>query len=142
MKIHLQELTNPFAIKQLMLYDNIHQAVILDSDMDNWIPNPQSGYYCVYKDDSPMGILVLERFCSNALMYHGGIFEAQRHNNTGEFLKALFTEIKELSNNKKLFTTILTTNEPALKAVKKAGFKELCVLKEASVKGDMILLSE
>lgn len=142
MKLKLQEVVNSFAIKKLLQHDGISDAVVLDTPMELWEPNPKSIYFCVWRDDAPTGVLILERFSSNAVMFHGGIFKEQRHKNSDLFMKELYKEIKNISNNKQIFTTILTTNEPALKLIKKSGLKELCVLTKASVKGDMILLSE
>lgn len=144
MNIELQIIQNPEVIKKAIMIDDIYKNLIHE-DITTWKPDLNTtAFFYAYDCGVPFGILVLERFCSNGVMFHAGVFESQRHKHTPEVLTEIIRMLREASGEKpKVFmTTISVDNIPAIKATKKAGFKEKCIITNASIKGDMMILGE
>ena len=143
MNLELVNISDPFVIKEALKIDDIHKNIIFEN-FETWEPNlALSDYHFVYVDDLPVGLLMLERFCSNGIMFHGGIFERFRHEHTKERVMRMFEEIKDIYGHEKIImTTCLVENKAAIAVAKKAGLKEKCVIENASLAGDMMILVE
>jgi hypothetical protein len=140
--LELQLIRNPIAVKKALTIDDLHENLVIENFQD-WQPNLEmSAYYFLYVEGTPFAIMAFERFCSNGLMFHGGVFKDQRGLYTAEVLKEVMRQVKEIYGNKIFVTSICTKNIPAIKLVKKAGLKEKCVINNVALNGDIMILSE
>lgn len=143
MNLELIELRNPEVIKAALRLDDLYKNIIFE-DFEIWQPNFfASAFHYVFIDGNPVGIVMLERFCSNGIMFHGGIYEMFRHDHTPERVARMFEEIKDIYGQEKIImTTCLIENKAAISVAKRAGLKEKCIINNASLAGDMMILSE
>jgi hypothetical protein len=142
-KIDLVLLRDPQAVKKALLMDNMYQQILPCTDMESWLPNLTAcDFFFIFRNEAPLGVLLIEKLCSNGLVYHGGVLKEERHKQSKETLLEVFKEMKRIYGPKVITTQILTTNEPAIKLAKKVGLVERCVIPNASLKGDIMILSE
>lgn len=142
MKIELRHLTTSSDIKRAMALDDFREYIITEP-LETWEPNlAVTDYFLVFKDDMPYGFLAAERFCSNALVFHGGVIKAQRRKGTPKILRCILDELKRLSGGKVIMTSISVKNEKVIALVKQMGFIEKCIINNASRVGDMMILVE
>lgn len=139
MNIELQHIPNPDVIKQVLSIDDIYKEMI-GEELETWIPNLDTHLYLnVYRDNSPFGVIALEKFCSNGLVVHGGVFKTHRNKNTPEVFREIIRLVKE-KTNKTVITYVCSNNIPCLKMMKKAGLIEKGTIPNASTKGNIIIL--
>jgi len=139
MNIELQNISDPIIIKKALMVDKIYKDMVTQ-DIEGWLPDlVNSAFFYVYKDSEPFGVITLERFCSNALVIHGGVFAAQRGINTPEVFREIIELVKQ-KTNKEVLTYVTANNIPCLRMMEKAGLKQKCLIPNASIKGDIIIL--
>lgn len=141
MTIHLESITNPDLIKKAIKIDNLFVHLIHGS-VDDWNPDFNlMQYFYVYRNNLPFGLIAIERFCSNGVAIHGGVFKTCRHLETEKIFRLIVDLIKEKTNKVTVaYTTI--DNIPCQKMMKKAGFVEKCVIRNASLLGDVVIFGE
>jgi hypothetical protein len=141
--ISLIRLTDNIEIKYLLLKDNLYKGLLdptVQADFSLDILN-SSILYKAIENNQVVGLFLIQEFMNNCLRFHAGVYKQFRHQKSHEYLKDCI-ELMRKEFNCTFMTTILKTNEPALKATMKAGFVIKAELKNASKSGDVIILGE
>jgi hypothetical protein len=141
--ITLQKLLNPEDIIQLLIVDNIYNDCFKSNDIYNEkIDFKHHLWFEVIKDNKSMGILWLTDFSHNCVTFHGGLFKEFRGPNTIEILIECLNQIKQKVPQLTLFTTVVQTNNKALKLMNKLNFKKIMTIPNGAGNTDLIVYGE
>jgi len=140
--ITLEPINDPIIIKRILMIDDLYKNIVLE-DFETWLPDLfHTEFYIIYREELPFGIFMVERFCSNGILFHGGVFKHQRGKDTPKALREIINICKEIYGPKVFVTTISVDNLIVKKLLKTVGFKEKCIIENVALKGDMMILSE
>jgi hypothetical protein len=139
MNIRLDLIQDPDVIKKAVMIDDLYKDLITE-DIETWYPNLElTAFLYVFKDDVPFGMIALEKFSSNALIIHGGVFKDRRGINTPEVFREVIKQVEE-KTKKQVITYVTSNNKACLRMMEKAGMKQKCTINNDSIKGDIIIL--
>lgn len=120
----LEQITQPEAIKDLILKDELYKNILGLDSLDNFSPDlVHSVWFKVIENNNLIGIALITPFCANCITFHGGIYKEHRGQFSGARLQICLDYIKSLYPKYVILMPVNSSNIPAQKLVAKSKFK-------------------
>lgn len=141
MTYSLYRINSSSDIKNFLRKDNLYHSILQVSDLDKWIPDTIFTAWFIFQiENKKAGIIAIKEFSSNCVEFHGGLLEHYRNKDTINMLKYCLTTLRIKDST--YVTKVPESNKKCLAMLKKYGFKELTIIKNAYKTDNLVLLGE